>query len=150
MAGGPDTDVSAKLSDVICLNRYYGWYCGGPDLEGPEEALRTELKAWQQLGKPLMFTEYGADTVMGIHDTTPMMYTEEYQVDYYKMNNKVFDEFDFVVGEQAWNFADFMTSQSMLRVQGNKKGLFTRDRKPKLAAHYFKERWNQIPDFDYK
>lgn len=150
MAGGPDTDCSAKLSDVICLNRYYGWYYGGPDLEGPAEALRAELKAWEKLGKPLMFTEYGADTVMGIHDTTPMMYTEEYQVDYYKMNNGVFDEFDFVVGEQAWNFADFMTSQSMLRVQGNKKGLFTRDRKPKLAAHYFKERWNSIPNFDYK
>ena len=150
MAGGPDTDVSAKLSDVICLNRYYGWYFGGPDLEGPEEALRAELQAWEKLGKPLMFTEYGADTVMGIHDTTPVMYTEEYQVDYYKMNNKVFDEFAFVVGEQAWNFADFMTSQSMLRVQVNKKGLFTRDRKPKLAAHYFKERWNNIPNFEYK
>ncbi len=149
-AGGPDTDVSAKLSDVICLNRYYGWYVGGPDLEGPEELLRNELKAWEKLGKPLMFTEYGADTVMGMHDTTPVMYTEEYQVDYYKMNNKVFDEFGFVVGEHVWNFADFATSQSLLRVQGNKKGLFTRDRKPKLAAHYFRERWHQVPDFDYK
>ncbi|MBR3403900.1 MAG: beta-glucuronidase [Firmicutes bacterium] len=150
MAGGPDTDYSAKLSDVICLNRYYGWYYGGPDLEGPEEALRAELKDWERLGKPLMFTEYGADTVMGFHDTTPVMYTEEYQLDYYKMNNRVFDEFDFVVGEQAWNFADFMTSQGMLRVQGNKKGLFTRDRKPKLAAHYFRERWTNIPEFGYK
>lgn len=42
---------------------------------------------------------------------------------------------------------DFATSQSLLRVQGNKKGIFTRDRKPKLAAHYFRERWHQIPDF---
>ena len=150
MAGGPDTDISAKLSDVICLNRYYGWYVGAPDLEGPERLLRAELEAWQKIGKPLMFTEYGADTVMGLHDTTPVMYTEEYQVDYYKMNNKVFDEFDFVVGEHVWNFADFATSQSMLRIQGNKKGLFTRDRKPKLAAHYFKERWHAVPDFDYK
>ena len=64
---------------------------------------------------------FGADTVMGLHDTTPVMYTEEYQVDYYKMNNAVFDDYDFVIGEQAWNFADFATSQSMLRVQGNKK-----------------------------
>ena len=72
---------------------------------------------------------------MGLHDTTPVMYTEEYQVDYYKVNNAVFDSFDFVVGEQVWNFADFATSQSLLRVQGNKKGIFTRDRKPKLAAH---------------
>ena len=45
---------------------------------------------------------------------------------------------------------DFATSQSLLRVQGTKKGIFTRDRKPKLAAHYFRERWHQIPDFEYK
>ena len=148
--GDPKDDVSAKLSDIICLNRYYGWYYGGPDLEGPQQALREELEIWRQVGKPVMFTEYGADTVMGMHDTTPVMYTEEYQVDYYKMNNAVFDECDFVVGEQLWNFADFATSQSLLRVQGNKKGIFTRDRKPKLAAHYFKERWASIPDFNYK
>lgn len=149
MGGGPKTDVSAKLSDVICLNRYYGWYYGAPDLEGPEEALRQELDQWKEYGLPVIFTEYGADTVMGFHDTTPVMYTEEYQVEYYKMNHRVFDDYDFVVGEQAWNFADFATSQGLLRVQGNKKGLFTRDRKPKLAAHYFKERWHQIPDFNY-
>ena len=149
-AGGPDKDISGKLSDVICLNRYYGWYFGGPDLEGSEKALRNELTEWAKTGKPLMFTEYGADTVMGFHDTTPVMFTEEYQLEYYKMNNAVFDEFDFVVGEHVWNFADFATSQSIMRVQGNKKGLFTRDRKPKLAAHYFKERWTKIPDFDYK
>ena len=63
---------------------------------------------------------------------------------------QVFDEYDFVVGEQVWNFADFATSQGLLRVQGNKKGLFTRDRKPKLAAHYFRDRWHKIPDFEYK
>lgn len=150
MGGGPETDCSAKLSDVICLNRYYGWYFGGADLEEAEKALRRELDIWKKMGFPVVFTEYGADTVIGLHDTTPVMYTEEYQVDYYKMNHKVFDQYDFVVGEQAWNFADFATSQSLLRVQGNKKGLFTRDRKPKLAAHYFKDRWKQIPDFDYK
>ena len=145
-----DTDCSAKLSDVICLNRYYGWYFGGPDLDKSEKGLRVELEKWGTLGKPVMFTEYGADTVSGFHDTTSVMYTEEYQVEYYEMNNKVFDEFDFVVGEQAWNFADFATSQSLLRVQGNKKGLFTRDRKPKMVAHYFRNRWNNIPEFDYK
>ncbi len=149
-AGGPDTDISARLSDVICLNRYYGWYVGGPDLVGPEQLLRAELEQWQGLGKPVIFTEYGADTVSGLHDTTPVMFTEEYQLDYYKMNNRVFDEFSCVVGEQAWNFADFATSQGLVRVQGNKKGLFTRDRRPKLAAHYFKERWHDIPDFEYK
>lgn len=146
----PQEDCSAQLSDVICLNRYYGWYFGGPDLEGPRKALRKELDMWKEIGKPVVFTEYGADTIMGFHDTTPVMYTEEYQVDYYKMNNEVFDEYEMVAGEQVWNFADFATSQSLLRIQGNKKGIFTRDRKPKLVAHYFEDRWHQIPDFNYK
>ena len=42
------------------------------------------------------------------------------------MNNQILDEFPFVVGEHAWNFADFATGQGVNRVQGNKKGLFTR------------------------
>ena len=97
-----------------------------------------------------MYTEYGADTVMGLHDTTEVMFTEEYQVEYYKVNHRVVDEMENFVGEQVWNFADFATSQGLLRVQGNKKGIFTRDRKPKLAAHYLRERWRNIPDFGYK
>ncbi len=150
ISGGPDTDISAKLSDVICLNRYYGWYEGGPDLEEPAEWFRRELKEWETLGKPLMITEYGADTVAGLHDTTPVMFTEEYQLEYYRMNNRILDEFSFVVGEHVWNFADFATGQGTSRVQGNRKGIFTRDRRPKLAAHYIKDRWHEIPDYDYK
>lgn len=146
----PEKDCTKELSDVICLNRYYGWYTQSADIERGEAALRKEMEFWEKIGKPVLFTEYGADTVMGLHDTTPVMYTEEYQVDYYEMYHRVFDEYDIVIGEQVWNFADFATSQSLLRVQGNKKGLFTRDRKPKLAAHYFRRRWNAIPDFDYK
>ena len=149
-SGGPDTDVSAQLSDVITLNRYYGWYFGGPDIKGAMPALREELNGWAKLNKPVIMTEFGADTIMGLHDTVTSMFTEEYQLEYYEENCAVLDEFDCVVGEHPWNFADFATSQGMMRVQGNKKGLFTRDRKPKLAAHYMRKRWNSIPDFDYK
>ena len=117
----PSKDCTIPLSDVICLNRYYGWYYGAPDLEKAEKALRKELEFWESVGKPVIITEYGADTVLGFHDTTPVMYTEEYQVEYYKMNNRVLDEFSCITGEQVWNFADFATSQSLLRVQGNKR-----------------------------
>ena len=48
---------------------------------------------------------------------------------------------DAVVGEQVWNFADFQTSQGIIRVDGNKKGVFTRDRRPKAAAFALRERW---------
>lgn len=149
-APNPENDCTIQLSDVFCLNRYYGWYLAGGDLEAAEVALEKEMTFWNSLGKPFMYTEYGADTVSGFHDTVPVMYTEEYQVDYYKMNHKVVDKMDCFVGEQVWNFADFATSQSLLRVQGNKKGIFTRDRKPKMVAHYLKDRWTAIPDFGYK
>ncbi len=143
-------DITAPKMDIICANRYYGWYVFGGDLDAAERAMREEMRYWEKLGKPWMITEYGADTVAGIHMATPNMFSEEYQVAYYKMMNKVLDEYDFVVGEHTWNFADFATIQGTLRVDGNKKGIFTRQRRPKLAAHYFRERWNQIPNFGYK
>ncbi len=143
-------DCTLRLSDVYCLNRYYGWYVGGGELDVAEQMLRAEMEFWNSTGKPFMFTEYGADTVSGLNDTVPTMFTEEYQVEYYKMNHRVVDDMENFVGEQVWNFADFATSEGIMRVQGNKKGIFTRDRKPKLVAHYFRKRWSEIPDFGYK
>ena len=45
------------------------------------------------------------------------------------------------VGEHIWNFADFMTKQESRRVAGNRKGIFTRERQPKLAAHLLRGRY---------
>lgn len=143
-------DCTLRLSDVICLNRYYGWYIAGGDLDAAEKLMRKEMDFWQAQGKPFMFTEYGADTIMGFHDTVPAMFTEEYQVAYYEMNDRVADDYSNFIGEQVWNFADFATSQGIMRIQGNKKGIFTRDRRPKQAAFFLKERWHAIPDFGYK
>ncbi len=38
------------------------------------------------------------------------------------------------------SFTDFMTKQENRRVAGNKKGIFTRDRQPKMAAHVMRSR----------
>lgn len=148
----PDKCKVAEIIDVLALNRYYGWYIDGGNLPVAKAKLCSELEGWTQRcpSKPIMFTEYGADTVAGLHDTTPVMFTEEYQVEYYNANHEVIDKFKNFVGEQVWNFADFATSQGILRVQGNKKGIFTRDRKPKLVAHVLRKRWLNIPDFGYK
>ena len=150
LQGRYGNEPALLMMDVICLNRYYGWYVYGGDLDAAKQALKVEMDYWATTGKPVMFTEYGADTVAGLRLATSVMFTEEYQVDYYKANHEVLDELPFFIGEQAWNFADFATSQGINRVEGNKKGLFTRDRRPKLAAHYFRQRWHTIPDFEYK
>nr|WP_263323392.1 beta-glucuronidase [Neobacillus sp. Marseille-Q6967] len=148
----PDKDKIAELIDVLTFNRYYGWYVDSGDLESAKASLRAEFNGWLERcpSKPFMMTEYGADTVAGLHDVEPVMFTEEYQVEFYKANHEVFDEFEHFVGEQVWNFADFQTSQGIIRVQGNKKGIFTRERKPKYSAHELRKRWTSIPDFHYK
>ena len=148
----PDRCKVGDIVDVLCLNRYYGWYVAGGDLKEAKRMLQEELNGWEERcpNKPIMFTEYGADTVAGMHDTVPVMFTEEYQVEYYKANHEVVDKCKNFVGEQVWNFADFATSQGIIRVQGNKKGIFTRERKPKMIAHSLRERWTNIPNFGYK
>lgn len=130
-----------QFADVIMLNRYYGWYVNTGDLAGAEIALRTELEAWASEGKPIIMTEYGADTLPGLHGIHPIPWTEEYQVAYIEMHHRVFDEIDAVVGEHMWNFADFATTSGIMRVDGNKKGAFTRDRRPKAVAHELRRRW---------
>ena len=152
MMSTPEADKCEELADVIALNRYYGWYMQGGDLKSAEESTRKELLKWQEMypEKPIMYTEYGADTVPGMHGIENQMFTEEYQVDYYAMNHKVFDEIPNFVGEQLWNFADFETKQGINRVQGNKKGVFNRARQPKMVVRSLKDRWESIPDFNYK
>lgn len=145
-----EKDLVTRTMDVVCINRYYGWYNLSGDLDAACYALNLELDFWEKQNKPVMITEYGADAISGIHETVPEMFSEEFQREYYCRQNAEFDKRSFFIGEHVWNFADFATVQGCMRADGNKKGLFTRDRRPKMAAHYFKERWEKIPNFDYK
>ena len=133
----------SQFADVLMLNRYYGWYVQTGDLAAAELAWEKELRGWASEGKPIVITEYGADTMPGLHAVVAAPWTEEYQVEYLAMNHRVFDRIDAVVGEQVWNFADFQTTSGIMRVGGNKKGVFTRDRQPKAAAFELRRRWRK-------
>ena len=148
----PDTCKCYQFSDIIALNRYYGWYMkGGYEISVAEELFRKEMNAWKEkkLNKPFIFTEYGADTLASEHKLPSVMWSQEYQDEYLKMTHEVFDSYDFIKGEQIWNFADFQTTEGIMRVNGNKKGVFTRQRQPKDIAYKLKERWENLP-LDYK
>jgi beta-glucuronidase len=146
MLAPPDKDVVSDLFDVLMLNRYYGWYVNTGDLPAAERALEAELNAWvDKHGKPIIMTEYGADTLGGLHSLTPVPWTEEYQTALLEMSHRVFDRIEAVVGEQIWNFADFATTPGIMRVDGNKKGVFTRERRPKAVVHHLRRRWRRSP-----
>jgi beta-glucuronidase len=141
----PDVDVITDLFDVVLLNRYYGWYVNPGDLRAAERALEAELEAWaEKYETPIILTEYGGDTLEGLHSVFPGPWTEAYQAEMLAMSHRVFDRIEAVVGEQVWNFADFATVPGVLRVGGNKKGIFTRERNPKAAARLLRRRWRGL------
>ncbi|NYF12259.1 beta-glucuronidase [Pseudoclavibacter sp. JAI123] len=138
-------DQIIDLFDVVSINRYYGWYVTAGDLASAELMLEGDLRGWiERTGKPIMMSEYGADTQEGLHSVWDQVWTEEYQASFLAMYHRVFDRLPEFVGEQVWNFADFATTNGLHRVGGNRKGVFTRDRKPKAAAHELRRRWRGL------
>lgn len=133
-----------ELTDVACINRYWGWYTNPGDIKTGAAILSKELDdLYAKLNRPIIITEFGTDTYPGMHADQAEMFTEEYQKHFIKAYLDVADTKDFVVGMHVWAFSDFKTGQGIIRFGGtNWKGVFTRDRKPKMAAHYLRERWN--------
>ena len=140
----PEKCQCYMLVDFMCLNRYYGWYIsGGPDISDAVEKFHDEMQRWEAKGfnGPIVFTEFGTDTLATEHKLPSVMWSQEYQCEYLEENFKVFDTYDFIQGELVWNFADFQTTEGIFRVNGNKKGVFTRERQPKDSAFVLKRRW---------
>ncbi|TRW17319.1 beta-glucuronidase [Glacieibacterium frigidum] len=139
---GPDEWL--ELGDVICANKYGGWYYLVGQLDKARGALVGAINDIRKRmpGKPVIITEFGADAVAGMHAQPAEMWSEEYQSEMIEMYIEVAKTFPFIVGTHPWAFADFRTSQSVTRVGAlNHKGVFTRDRRPKLAAHTLRRLW---------
>ena len=134
-------DTCCGLVDFICVNRYYSWYSEPGRLERAGAKLKASLLRWhKRYGKPVMLSEFGADTIAGLHSLPSQMFTEEYQLDLIRIFCETLDdeELDFVLGEHVWVLADYLTAQGITRVVGNRKGVFTRDRQPKMVAQYLR------------
>ncbi|MHA2007783.1 MAG: beta-glucuronidase [Promethearchaeota archaeon] len=134
-----------EFCDIVCLNRYYAWYIFQGQIEKGIEQLSDELdRVYQKYKKPIILTEFGADTIPGWHAQPPEMFSEEYQVEFLTKYIELLRSKPYIVGEHVWNLCDFKTSQGIRRMGGiNYKGVFTRDRRPKMAAHKLKELWKK-------
>jgi len=135
-------DPVYKYCDLIAINRYWGWYEIPGDISRAGEVLETELKQlYEKYKKPIIVTEFGADTIEGEHATYSQMFTEEYQTELILKYFEIIESLPFMVGEHIWNFADFQTAQHFRRVVLNKKGVFNRQRQPKQAAFAIRDHW---------
>ncbi|XP_042713735.2 beta-glucuronidase isoform X2 [Chrysemys picta bellii] len=112
-------DHGAPYVDVICVNSYFSWYHDAGHLEVIQLQLNTQFENWYKAyQKPIIQSEYGADTIAGLHNDPPLMFSEEYQKAVLKEYHSVFDKKrkEYVIGELIWNFADFMTDQGVSQV----------------------------------
>lgn len=139
----PGGEEALEHVDIISLNRYYGWYAHSGRIDEAVSALDADLDAIHaRYAKPILVTELGADAVAGHHAEPPEMFSEEYQAELIAASLRVLDAKPYVAGQHVWNLCDFKTPQSILRPHGiNQKGVFTRDRRPKLAAHRLRNLW---------
>ncbi|KAL6258720.1 hypothetical protein P5V15_010670 [Pogonomyrmex californicus] len=148
MARGVQEDRVGQFLDVISFNRYNAWYSNPGRMDMIIDRVQGEAEAWhRRYNKPVLISEYGADTMPGLHELPEYIWSEEYQKELFSKHFIAFDRLrreGFFIGEFIWNFADFRTAQTFIRVGGNKKGIFTRDRQPKMAAHHVRRRYHAL------
>jgi beta-glucuronidase len=132
-----------EAADIIFLNAYPGWYQHPGQLSAVESVLAGTLdRLHRGHGKPVVLTEFGADALPGSHADPPAMWSEEYQAELIERVLAVAAQRPFVAGAHIWAFADFATAQADHRPGSvNFKGVFTRDRRPKLAAARLPALW---------
>ncbi|NVM17641.1 MAG: beta-glucuronidase [Candidatus Lokiarchaeota archaeon] len=134
-----------EFCEVLCINRYYGWYLQPGNIDEACKSLSEEMdKLYERYHKPILLSEFGADTIPGCHSQPPEMFSEEYQAEFIEKYIDVCRNKPYVIGEHVWNLCDFKTSQGITRMGAmNYKGVFTRDRKPKMAAHLLRKLWKE-------
>ncbi|XP_052862804.1 beta-glucuronidase [Anopheles cruzii] len=145
-------DRAAQHLDIISFNRYNAWYANAGRLNMITNRVVEEAQAWNKKhNKPVLMSEYGADTMEGLHMLPAYIWSEDYQSRVFSQHFKAFDALraqHFFIGEFVWNFADFKTAQTYTRVGGNKKGIFTRNRQPKAAAYLLRQRYHMLSELD--
>ncbi|MET0248015.1 MAG: glycoside hydrolase family 2 TIM barrel-domain containing protein [Sphingomonas sp.] len=139
-----DDPLAADL-DVLAINTYNGWYSGDPLASLPSLEWRSES------GKPMIFSEFGADAQAGYHDAAPSphKFSEDYQADYYRQTLAMARRVPFLRGMSPWILKDFRSPRRQHPVyqQGwNRKGLLSPTGERKQAFEVLAQEYARIRD----
>lgn len=124
------TDPLGEVIDVVAINQYLGWYYG-------ERDAIAEARFTTEWGKPIIFSELGAGAKAGHHGDDDEIWTEEFQAAVYRAQIAMIERQPDCVGMSPWILKDFRTPLRVLPgIQDgyNRKGLFSEEGEPKLAA----------------
>ena len=132
------------IPQVIGWNLYPGWYSG--DLQGFPDFLDRHHR--ELPGKPLLVTEYGADSDERLHASRPQRFdkTMEYANRYHEFYLHAILARPFVAGSMVWNLAEFNSETRQEAVPHiNNKSLLTGDRRPKDAYFFYQAHLLKTP-----
>ncbi len=124
-------DRLAAHLDVIGLNEYFGWY--EPNFSGLDRLLANSNP-----DKPVIISETGADASPGHHGAGRVLFTEDWQAEFYRQQFSRITATPYVAGLAAWLLYDFRTERRQTSFQRgfNRKGLIGADKTTaKLAFH---------------
>jgi beta-glucuronidase len=125
------SDSLGEFLDVLGLNEYIGWYNGS--------IASTDTMQWKfAYDKPLIVSEFGAETPYGAHGSADARWTEEYQTALYQHQIAMLRKIPSLAGMSPWVLMDFHSPRRPLTgVQDfyNRKGLIS-DRGQRKQAFY--------------
>lgn len=128
-------DPLGEYVDILSYNFYLGWYNGRPELG---DTLRWSYS----VEKPVVITEFGGGALYGFHGEKYQYFTEEYLVDIYKANLKMFAGVPQISGLDPWVLKDFRSPKRPLGgIQDffNRKGLVSEKGEKKQAYYIMQE-----------
>lgn len=122
-------DRLTDVLDIIGINEYYGWYTS--DITKLSRVLANSAP-----GKPVIITETGAGAKTGNHGDSAVLWTEEFQEEFYKKQLKEIEACRFIKGMTPWILYDFRSERRYNKWQQgfNLKGLVDADRKTRKLA----------------
>ena len=123
-------DPLVPALDVMGINTYNGWY-------GSDKLADVPNTQWHSaFDKPMIFSEFGAESLYGVHDPlTKKRFSEEYQADYYRATLTMADKVPFLAGLSPWILKDFRSPRRQNTYQNgwNRKGVISETGQHKIA-----------------
>jgi beta-glucuronidase len=140
-------DTVMKYVDVIGVNEYMGWYVDWPGQ--PEQ-----MKWVSDFNKPMIMSEFGGESMYNNHIDTAVKasaWSEEYVVNIYRNQIKMFGTIPFLQGVCPWVLADFRSPyrmQSTYQKGWNRKGLLSDQGEKKKAWYIMQAYYDQLKKQD--
>jgi beta-glucuronidase len=130
-------DTVMKYLDVVGVNEYMGWYTDWPG--------QPEKMQWvSDFNKPMIISEFGGESVYNNKIDTAVKasaWSEDYVVNIYRSQIKMFGTIPFLQGVCPWVLADFRSPyrmQSAYQQGWNRKGLLSDQGEKKKAWYVMK------------